>query len=63
MRLLDLELCPEVVAEQFFLSGFRVSQSDSSRGVVAGVGLRVVLVELLKVTKLMVLIVRVVVGL
>jgi hypothetical protein len=32
MRLLDLALCLEVVAEQFFLSGFRVSQNDLSRG-------------------------------
>jgi hypothetical protein len=32
MRLLDLELCLEVVAEHFFLSGPRVSQKDSSRG-------------------------------
>jgi hypothetical protein len=32
MRLLTLELCLEVAAEHFFLSGPRVSQNDSSRG-------------------------------
>jgi hypothetical protein len=32
MRLLTLELCLEVAAEHFFLSGPRVNQSDSSRG-------------------------------